>query len=62
MLLQKKMGGTLQFAPPPASQRSLDSFFDSSLSASHVAALDELFPAARTRAVRTTGQPLAARA
>ena len=61
MLLQKKMGVTLQFAPPPASQQSFDSF-DSNLSASHVAALDELFPAARTRAVRTTRQPLAARA
>jgi hypothetical protein len=62
VLLQKKMGSTLQFAPPSASQQSLDSFFDSNLSASHVDALDELFPAARTRAVRTTREPLAARA
>jgi hypothetical protein len=51
---KKKMGFAQQLAPPPASHHSFDSLFDSNVSASHVAAFDELFPAAKTPCTNTS--------
>lgn len=56
----RKMGFTHPNAQPSSvDRRSYDTFFDKNLTDGEVAAMDELFPAMKSKADRMTCQPLA---